>query len=211
MPEEKKFEYRGRYTRFFENIDEILIRMAPDPQHDDAGILHSAFSTGEMAELRRMHPEVDEARPPVFWKLLCRYGIIGSDTDERNSVLSAAEERRWAALIQGMAMTAELCRDAKDDFGKALGGAEEGGDTLSKRFDQLMRATPERFLVLLRHMLKLALSKNCAFSWDSLASLILTTDEQKLSRIRTRLTQSFYSALEKKQYAETNGDNAETL
>ena len=204
MPEEPKPKFKGRYSRFLEKIDEILARMAP--QHDDESKAHTAFTSGEMAELRRMHPELDEPRPPLFWKLLCHYGVIG--TSEQDTFLSPAAERRWAAVIQGMAMTAELCRGAKDDFGFALGSAEESGDSLSKRFDQLMRATPERFIVLLRQMLKLALSKDCAFSWASLAPLILAADESVRLRQKMRLTQSFYIAQEKKQFAETSGGDA---
>lgn len=207
MPAEKQ-ESKGRYTSFFENINKILVQMAPDPNRDDESVIHSAFSAGEMAELRRMHPEKDEARPPIFWKILCRYGVIGNLSNEQ--IIKSGEERRWAAVLQGMALTAELCRDVGKDenFGKALGSAEENGDSLSKRFDQLMRATPERFIDLLRHMLKLAISKNCAFSWVSLAALILTVDEHKRSQIRKGLTQSFYISQEKKQFADPNGQTA---
>lgn len=210
MPEENKKDFKGRYASFLDNINAILIRMAPDPQRDDESTLRFAFSAGEMAELRRIHPEKDEARPPVFWELLCRYGVIGN---EENALLTQSEERRWACLVQGMALTAGLCRNAdeKEDFGWALGSVEEGGDSLSKRFDQLMRATPERFTDHLRLMLKLALSRNCAFSWKRLALLILAVDEQKRSRIRMDLTQSFYIAQEKKQFSGTTGEHADTI
>ena len=169
----------------FPKLDAIIHRMAPGSEKTA-----NAMTTGELAELRRMHPIHDTVRPPIFWQLLCEYGIL----NDRKTKLTDEEVQNWALIFQGMAMTAENCRDAKDDFGKALGKISENGDSLTKRFDLLMRAPRERFPDLLRHLLKLAVSRGCAFSWHELVRLITATDEDKSAESRRRLCASFYLA-----------------
>lgn len=212
MPEEK-YEFRTviKYQNFFKRIDRLLMWMAPTPDEES---MSSILTTGERADLRRMNPAKDKVRPPVFWKLLCAYEIIGSaESPEkgtgRNKFFSLENEKNWAAVFQGMATTASVCRGASEDFGKAMGSIEDAGDALSQRFDLLMRAEGDRFLDLLRYTLKLARSKNCSFSWKKLACLCVATDESDRSRVQSDLIKSFYLARWKAKH--TNNENTELI
>ncbi|RKJ79766.1 MULTISPECIES: type I-E CRISPR-associated protein Cse2/CasB [unclassified Pyramidobacter] len=204
MPAEKNaLHVTSRYEKFFERTGELLMRMAPkDDEENKKGYI---LTRGERAELRRMNPTKDGVRPPVFWRLLCEYGILG---DAENS-LNEGAEKAWAAVLQGMAMTAQNCRGARDDFGTALGSMEDAGDALARRFDLLMRTEGDRFFDLLRHLLKLACSKDCAFSWTALASLCVVSEENERANVRSALTKSFYLALWKSQ--DTAGENGESI
>lgn len=204
MPAEKNaLHVMSRYEKFFERTGELLMRMAPTAEEEQKK--GYTLTRGERAELRRMNPTKNDIRPPVFWRLLCEYGILG---DAENS-LSEGAEKAWAAVLQGMAMTAQNCRGAQDDFGTALGRLEDAGDALARRFDLLMRADGDRFFDLLRHQLKLACSKDCAFSWTALACLCVAPGENERSKVRSALTKSFYLALWKSQ--NTAGENGESI
>ncbi|OON87122.1 type I-E CRISPR-associated protein Cse2/CasB [Pyramidobacter sp. YE332] len=204
MPAEKNaLHVMSRYEKFFERTGELLMRMAPTAEEEQKK--GYTLTRGERAELRRMNPTKNDIRPPVFWRLLCEYGILG---DAENS-LSEGAEKAWAAVLQGMAMTAQNCRGAQDDFGAALGSLEDAGDALARRFDLLMRTDGDRFFDLLRHQLKLACSKDCAFSWTALACLCVAPEENERSKVRSALTKSFYLALWKSQ--NTAGENGESI
>ena len=195
-----KSPVKNRYPYFFESINDILSMLSSDPDSS----LTEFYSTGDKADLRRMRPGVQEQRPFAFWRLLSRYGVLHDITTGKKSYLTPDEESKWVAVIQGMAMTADLCHNAKYDFGEALGYCEPSEDALTKRFDQLLRATPERFVDLLHHMLKLLISKDCAFNWDSLAALILTPSERERNVLLSRLAQSYYGTREKARFASEN-------
>ena len=204
MPAEKNaFHVMSRYEKFFERTGELLMRMAPTPEEEQKK--GYTLTRGERAELRRMNPTKDDTRPPVFWRLLCEYDILG---DAGNS-LDEGAEKAWGAVFQGMAMTAQNCRGARDDFGAALGSMEDAGDALTRRFDQLMRAEGDRFFDLLRYLLKLASSKGCTFSWTALACLCVASEENERSKVRSALTKSFYLALWKSR--NTAGENGESI
>lgn len=206
---ENNFHTSPQHKKFFDGIHGLLVRMAPTVKEEQQ--LHGhVFTPRERAELRRMNAVKDRERPPFFWKLLCEYEIIGTaEGSESPQSFSLEHEKAWAAVLQGMALTAENCRDApeKKDFGAALGSIEGAGDALARRFDQLMRSRGDRFLDLLRCTLKMANSKGCAFSWESLARLCVTDSDEERSCLISRLIKSFYLALWKsKSLAEENSD-----
>ena len=195
-----KDDQKQTASSLFQILDQILFCLVPD---------NNILSSGELAALRRMHPYRDAALPPIFWKLLCEcdpvYEKLSRSSDDEKMTITQA----WALVFQGMAMTAEQCYGAKDDFGKALGMQSESGDTLEKRFDLLIRAPKERFPDLLRHLLKLAQSKGCKFSWHDLSLLITETDDNKRTEIRRRLCDSFYRAQYNRHVSQNiNEDNA---
>ncbi len=203
MPQGNKHKsfYEQRYEKFFGSVGALLFRLAPEA---DSG---SSLGTGERAELRRMNAVKDTVRPPIFWRLLNEYEIITPDLDLKDDQMTKA----WAAILNGMALTADICRGASDDFGRALGAAE-GGESLARRFDQLMRSDGDRFYDLLRLLLRLAVSKNCAFSWRELARLCLAVGDGNDSERRIsseRLTKSFYLALWGNSSNKDNGAAAE--
>ena len=103
---------------FISDLPRLIRRLASDNQSWEGG---QPFSNGERAALKRMNPVKDVFRPPVFWKIVCEY----ENQDGRE--LSKQRETAYAAVLQGMAITADECCSVSGengrpiDFGTALG------------------------------------------------------------------------------------------
>lgn len=141
---------------------------------------------GDVAALRRIAPEDPAA--PAFWKVAAAHldGALpradGLERDER--------ERRWAAILSGMATTQGL-HAPRRRAGEAL--AEAGYSEL--RFERLLRASGEPLFQEIRSAAKFLASKAVEFDWTDLAALVLSADGPGAEHVRRGLARSFYRSL----------------
>lgn len=145
-----------------------------------AGAIDRALP-GELAALRRLDPE--DPSCPAFWKLACRY-LESSDRP-----LGAAQERRWAVILSGMARTQGQHRAGR-----------KAGDALAQvaseaRFTKLLRASDRRLWDELRHVTHQLSSVAEPFDWGDLAELVLTDGGEHHERARRSLARDYYGAL----------------
>lgn len=196
MPQDKKF--------FLKNLHGVLERLSSF-EFEDKKKEQNRLSTGDRASLRRMNPTKDSLRPPAFWRIVCEFDDI------RNQPLPREKEMKLAAVLQGMALTADDClsldsqKEMIPSFGAALasldkkdarsaGSDNDSGGVVARRLDQLLRSSGERFLDLLRYTLRYAASQNLGFSWKSLAELCLTDSDDRRRYLYSQLTKDFYRA-----------------
>lgn len=196
MPQDKKF--------FLKNLHGVLERLSSF-EFEDKKKEQNRLSTGDRASLRRMNPTKDSLRPPAFWRIVCEFDDI------RNQPLPREKEMKLAAVLQGMALTADDClsldsqKEMIPSFGAALasldkkdarsaGSDNDSGGVVARRLDQLLRSSGERFLDLLRYTLRYAASQNLGFSWKSLAELCLTDSDDRRRDLCSQLTKDFYRA-----------------
>ncbi|MDR2160611.1 MAG: type I-E CRISPR-associated protein Cse2/CasB [Desulfovibrio sp.] len=138
---------------------------------------------GDQAELRRMVPD---SPPLVFYRLLLRHIPDAWNGPEK--------ERAWAAILQGMAMSAlskrrtgkqgdvhdkgqDKIHDPNLSLGKVLGQLfSESGQY---RFWRLLQASDETFYDLLRHSLRMLAQERQAVNWMDIARLCLLSGETR--------------------------------
>ena len=149
-----------------------------------AGLMSKNLSSGELAELRRISPE--EPFTPALWKILIscvpESWTSGADRDEK--------ERRWAALLMGMALSGGLHTPSKP-FGEAL--AEAGWSEL--RFVRLMRAKDKKLFGELRRVAGYLAAKSQEANWADMADLLLDQHGDFAEKHRRRLARYYYRKL----------------
>lgn len=150
-------------------------------------IAHAEFGAGRLAELRRKDAGAVSATPS-FHRL-----TVGMDEENWRGDAS----RRWAAVIQAMAIgTVPGESLSETSAGTAL--AETG--FAESRFARLLASRGEAFrdqIVLLSRYMS---NKKARFNWGDLGELILVEGlkETRADRLRFRIAQDYYRALEKK-------------
>lgn len=150
------------------------------------------LDSGDRAELRRITVRRPVHLPPAFWKVVCVSGINVHSDDE--------SELAWGAIVNGIALTADDCLDArydrKNNFGHAL--AIVADDATDRRFDALLSASRDRYPTLLGHILRYAASKKISFNWTDLAHLTLAkarrnTPRSSVETYVNTLARSYYT------------------
>ena len=156
-----------------------------------AHAIENTLSTGDLAQLRRISPE--EPYTPALWKVLLDFvpdpWLEHGDRDEN--------ERRWAALLMGMTMTAGLHNPAVP-LGRAL--AEAGWSEL--RFARLMRNRGEKLHERVRHVASYLDSKQQEADWTDMARLLRSQHGKWAEKHRRRIARSYYRALYEQESAD---------
>lgn len=145
----------------------------------------AGFSTGALAELRRIDPE--EPYTPALWRTLVGYGI-----DERwgDGEWREAQEVRWAALLMGMAHTVGL-HDPYTSLGEAL--ADAGWS--ETRFVRLMESRDTRLVEEVRRVAQYLSSKSQKANWTDVADLVLDQDAEWAESQRRKIARNYYRRL----------------
>lgn len=136
------------------------------------------FPTGELANLRRMTPDV----PPgfSFYKLLLRIGV---------DIQGDALERQWTIVVAALASLAGTYT-SEVPLGMAL--AKAGLSEL--RFVRLLRAD-ETLSDEIRSISHILSSKAIAFDHRQLAYLVLLQQAEAAEKLRRQIARDYYKAL----------------
>ena len=142
------------------------------------------LSNGDLAQLRRASPEAPYT--PTLWKVLLTYvppsWTGGPKQDEK--------ERRWAALLQGMAMTAGL-HIPNARLGRAL--VQAGWSEL--RFVRLMQARGDVLVKEVRRLASFLSSKSQTIDWSDIAQLLFNQEGEWAEHHRRRIARDYYKTL----------------
>jgi len=150
-----------------------------------AAAIDRELSPGAVAALRRVAP--GELGGAAFWQVLASY--LEDDLPAGGDARTNAE-RRWAAVLCGMATTAGL-NAIGHDSGRAL--AQAG--LSDHRFDRLLRASGARLHDEARTAARLLASRGEPIDWTDLARVILTDDSDSAEEARRTLARSYYRVL----------------
>lgn len=161
-------------------------------------------SLGERAALRRMDSQrTGRVLPGAFWKLLVSQEICPE---------SESETRAWEAILQGMALSADVSSGEAPSFAWALGTADaaSAGTASEDRLIRMLQAQGERFYDLLRGMVRFCASRGISFNWVDLARLCLAQNSEQRRKTCEHLAQDYYlarfraQAVAEKQQSQTN-------
>jgi CRISPR system Cascade subunit CasB len=142
--------------------------------------IQNVLSPGEISELRRMRPE--QPGCPAFWKL------AALRLDPAGALSSEKAERRWTALLAGMASMAGLLRP-KRHLGHALAAA----GVAEPRVLRLLRARDDALLDAVRVTAQQLDAAGEAVDWLDFAFLVLSDGGRSEGRIRRRIARDYYS------------------
>jgi CRISPR system Cascade subunit CasB len=150
-----------------------------------AGIIARELSPGEVAALRRLAP--DEPYAPAVWKVFAMAldEVVPPDGPAREEA-----ERRWAAILCGLAITQGLHR-----AGRPLGAALASAGFSELRFTRLLRARGDQMFAALRGAAQYLASKALSFDALDLARLVLSEDGPREERTRRDIARSYYRQL----------------
>lgn len=155
-----------------------------------AKALDHHLSTGDVAEIRKLDP--DDPSSPAFWKLVFAYlepaGELRAEGPLRDLL-----EKRWAAVLSGMAITQGLHIPGRR-VGQAL--AKVGFSEL--RFSRLLRAEGDLLLDLVRTTARFLASKNVAFDFKDLADLVFSDGAAHAETVRRNIARDYYRQLSSK-------------
>lgn len=145
------------------------------------------LGAGEVAELRRLEPH--DPGSPAFWKVVAAY--LEDSLPSGGERLDDAE-RRWAAILSGLATLGPLHRQGVR-LGLAL--AEAGLSEL--RFVRLLRAHDEGLLHQARVTAKFLSAKGQPADWTGMARLVLSDGRDDEERVRRQLAREYYGHLKR--------------
>ena len=159
------------------------------------------FPRGELAELRRMDPDVPNAA--VFWRLMANEGAL-------NRWLGHDEiEQKWALVLHGLALMTRtagndaMSQSAHDRYapiGEVLFYGDNWGRTTAyysqSRLNRLLTARGSMLRTLEARLFRMLGAKGCAFDWYRMASLILAEghNEERADWIRRDIARHYYWA-----------------
>jgi len=146
--------------------------------------MQNHLSNWDLAQLRRASPGAPYT--PALWKVLLTY-VPESWTGGRKQ---DENERLWAALLQGMAMTAGL-HDQNTRLGRALVQA----DWSELRFVRLMQARGDALVKEVRRLASFLASKSQTANWSDIAQLLFNQEGERAEHHRRRIARNYYQAL----------------
>jgi CRISPR type I-E-associated protein CasB/Cse2 len=148
---------------------------------------------GDIAALRRLHSR--DPSCPAFWKLLSAYVVPGG-TEAPPGPLRDDYERRWAAILSGMAHMQGL-HDPGRRAGRAL------AQVLSEaRFLRLLRASGDLLLDMFRTVAQHLASKAQSIDFTGLARLVLSDDRSDQESVRRALARDYFAVARQGQTKE---------
>ena len=154
-----------------------------------AASIERELSPGDVADLRRLSPGDPSA--PAFWRMA---GTLLADELRGEGSARSESERRWAAILSGMASTRGLHRPGRR-AGEAL--AEAGYSEL--RFVRLLRARDVQLLGELRGAARYLDAKAVAFDWRDLVLLVLSEGRTDEEEVRRRIARSYFQQLSREE------------
>ena len=147
--------------------------------------IDKSLSPGDVAELRRLRAE--DPSCPAFWRIAASQlepnGFLYRTGPTRDD-----QERRWAAILAGMARTAGMHRS-----GRGLGYALASAGYSELRFSRLLRAHGDQLLDQVRALAGFLASKAIEADWTDVAALVLSDDLEHAEAVRRRIARQFYS------------------
>jgi len=154
-----------------------------------AARLADKSAIGERASLRRLNYASPDS--PAFWKIVVSEldGVIADNEPSRRR-----DERRWAALLAGLATVAGAGFYRR---GRSLGEAAAAARLLEARFTKLLRAHDDALLDLLQPLAHQLVAKGEAVDWVDVARLVLSDGRHDADDVRRYLAQRYYSTLHK--------------
>lgn len=144
---------------------------------------HPDFPSGDLAELRRLRPQNP---PPAFWRLLV-------DRTPKDMRTGAAAERRWAVLMQGMAIMAPNVHAPKRSLGRAL-AAVGSQDTAEARLLRLLRSQGEQLEDQIRILARQLAASESPVDWTGVARLLFATSPEGHDAACRSLARDFYAS-----------------
>ena len=151
------------------------------------------LSTGDLAQPRRA--SLASPYTPALWKILLTYvpesWTGGPKQDEK--------EECWAALLQGMAMTAGL-----HDPNLPLGRALVQGSWSELRFVRLMQARGDGLVKDVRRVASFLASKSQRANWSDIGQLLLNQEGEWAERHRRRIARNYYQSLYQQENTSSN-------
>ena len=144
-------------------------------------ISHPDFPPGDLAGLRRLHP--GSRLTPTYWRLLIGRVPEGLRRTEE-------QERRWAVLLQAMAVMAPHSHASGRGLGKVL--AELNRDSLEQRMLRLLRSRGRQLEDQLRLMARLLANEAQAVNWVGLAWLVLSDNEALRQKVCRAIARDYY-------------------
>ena len=155
---------------------------------------HRAFSTGDMAEMRRMDP--DRPIPHPFWKLMLRHGVTapGNNEPERPKL-----EKTWARIVRAIAVDTKV--GEKETTGphqgkRNLGHALAQAGYREERLKALLNARDDTLMRAVEHAAHFLSGKGEKFNWNQCAALMMTPHRRQEQRDgdRMRIARDYYRA-----------------
>ena len=155
-----------------------------------------SFRRGDLAELRRMDPDVPDAA--VFWRLMASRNLLGN----------LAVEAKWALILHGIALMTPTtggkngtAHNGIMPVGRALflGGEverRESGYYSESRLNRLLTARGPILRTLLARLFRMLAAANQPFNWSEMARFILNDDynEEQAEDIRRGIARAYYQA-----------------
>ena len=168
-------------------------------------IREQEFPRGDHAQLRRMDPS--DPGPAVFWRL-----HAGRHLSE---IGGADSEKKWATIIQGIALLSEQDRGSQKRFGRALFEGDDPDRTnpfySERRLDQLLAARGQTLRTLLRRAFRMLAGTGQCVYWQQVAELALNDghNDAEADRLRHEVASDYYRSLSIAQYRSTQTTNQE--
>ncbi len=162
----------------------------------DAG--GGSMSAGELAALRRLDPDAPWSthfyRRIVWLEATCGV-LLAADSARRDE-----DERRWAVIFNGMAITAGLHRDG------IPAGAALGRCISEARFVRLAQARGASLRGIVRTTARQLASAGEPLDWTALARLVLSEGQDHEDDVRRDLARAFFGELHKHTKTERAAD-----
>lgn len=172
----------------------------PEAAHDETTSIRTIISRiaarlaadaaiGDRAALRRLSFDAPDA--PAFWRIVVA---------ELQPLLPAASpyreehERRWAAILAGLAEVAGAGLHAPK---RRLGEAAAAAGLHEMRVLKLLRAHGDALLALVRPLAHQVVSKGVPVDWADVAQLVLSDGRADEDLVRRNLARSYFSAMQR--------------
>ena len=168
-----------------------------------AEIREQEFPRGDHAQLRRMDPSAPG--PAVFWRLYAgrKLSQIGGED----------AEKKWATIIQGIALLSEHDRGSQRSFGRSLFEGDDPNRSSpfysERRLNQLLVARGQTFRTLLRRAFRMLVDTGQCIYWPQVVELVLNDglNEGEADRIRSKIAFDYYRSSAIAQYRSTQTTN----
>ena len=132
-----------------------------------SGIREQEFPRGDHAQLRRMDPS--DPGPAVFWRLYAGRNLSGIGGED--------SEKKWATIIQGIALLSEQDMGSQKRFGRSLFEGDDPSRTKpfysERRIDQLLAARGQTLRTLLSRAFRMLAGTGQCIYWQQVAELVL--------------------------------------
>lgn len=149
-----------------------------------AAIAGGQVARGDVSALRRARP--GDLGGPAVWKLAVRFlepdGLLHEEGPHRDAM-----ERRWTALLAGMASAKSSGK------GRQLGSALADAKVSEARVLRLLRARGVALLRVVRTVVHQLDSSGTTIDWGELAELVLSEGKPEWQEaVRRRVARAYY-------------------